>query len=117
MRLAVIGSRTFTNEEFIFYMLDEKFKGQNISLIVSGGAKGVDTISEKYAKINNIETKIFLPDWSKGRSAGLQRNTDIIKNCDKVIAFWDYESRGTFDSIKKAEKMGIECIIIDTRNI
>ena len=77
-----------------------------ITLIVSGGAKGADSLGEQYAAENNIPTEIYLPDWDKhGRAAGFIRNTDIIKACDVVMAFWDGESRGTRDSMSKATQL------------
>ena len=113
MKVAVIGSRGFDNYETVKNILS-KFK---ITLLVSGGAIGADTLGERYAKENNIETKIFLPDWKKhGKIAGFLRNTDIIENADLVIAFWDQKSKGTKDSIDKANKLNKEILIINTNN-
>lgn len=109
MKVAVIGSRTFNDYELV----KETLSTFTISLLVSGGAKGADSLGERYANENNIETLIFKPDWKKhGPAAGPLRNTDIVNNADTIIAFWDCESRGTKDSITKAEKLGKEVIII-----
>ncbi len=109
MKVAVIGSRTFDDYELV----KETLSNIDITLLVSGGAKGADSLGERYANENNIETLIFKPDWKKyGPSAGPLRNTDIVNNADTIIAFWDNESRGTKDSITKAEKLGKEVIII-----
>ena len=40
------------------------------------------------------------------------RNTDIVKNSDIVVAFWDGESKGTLDSIRKAENLNKGLMII-----
>lgn len=65
MKVAIIGSRDFKNKN----LLDEKMKEINkdniISLIVSGGAKGADTMGVQWANKNNIETKVFYPDFKK----------------------------------------------------
>ena len=109
MKVAVIGSRTFDDYELV----KETLSTFTISLLVSGGAKGADSLGERYANENNITTLIFKPDWKKhGPAAGPIRNTDIVNNADTIIAFWDCESRGTKDSITKAEKLGKEVIII-----
>lgn len=109
MKVAVIGSRNFSNYNLLKAILDEIF----ITQIVSGGAKGADTLAERYAKENKIPTKIFLPDWNKhGVSAGFIRNTDIINDADYVVAFWDNKSNGTRDSINKAKIANKEIIII-----
>jgi hypothetical protein len=109
MKVAVIGSRTFDDYELV----KETLSSIDITLLVSGGAKGADSLGERYANENNITTLIFKPDWKKhGPAAGPIRNTDIVNNADTIIAFWNGESRGTKDSITKAEKLGKEVIII-----
>lgn len=109
MKVAVIGSRTFDKYESVYNILS-KLK---ITEIISGGAKGADSLAERYAKENNIPTKIFLPDWETyGKKAGFLRNTQIIEECEMVVAFWDGESKGTKDSLDKAEKLGKKVMII-----
>lgn len=109
MKVAVIGSRIFDDYELV----KETLSNIDITLLVSGGAKGADSLGERYANENNITTLIFKPDWKKhGPAAGPIRNTDIVNNADTIIAFWNGESRGTKDSITKAEKLGKEVIII-----
>lgn len=109
MKVAVIGSRSFHNYE----MLKNVLSKYHISLIISGGAKGADSLAETYARENDIETLIFKPDWDKhGKSAGYIRNIDIIENSDLVIAFWDGKSKGTKHSIDLAKK-GNKKIIIE----
>ena len=103
MKLAIIGSRTFDNYNLLIETL-EPYKSK-ITLVVSGAAKGADSLGEKWAIQNNIETLIFSADWEKhGKKAGFIRNEDIIKNCDCVIAFWDGESKGTKHSLLLCEK-------------
>ena len=102
MKIAVIGSRSFSD----FKLLEKVLSTHNITEIISGGARGADSLAEQYAKEHNIKTTVFLPDWNKyGKSAGFRRNSDIIEACDEVIAFWDGVSRGTLDSIMKASKL------------
>ena len=96
MRVAVIGSRGLTIDNMEMYL------PQNISEIVSGGAKGVDTSAKAYAIEKGIKLTEFLPDYKQyGRSAPLKRNIEIINYADMVIAFWDGASRGTKFVIKK----------------
>ena len=113
MKLAVVGSRDFNDYELLKSKLDTIHNRKPITLIVSGGAKGADSLSERWAKENNIETLIFIPDWNKhGKKAGFLRNEDIIKNSDAVIAFWNGESRGTLSSINLAKKYEKSCLIV-----
>jgi hypothetical protein len=109
MKVAVIGSRTFNDYELV----KETLTKLDITLLVSGGAKGADSLGERYANENNITTLIFKPDWERhGRGAGMIRNTDIVKNSDIVVAFWDGSSKGTLDSIRKVEKLNKGLMII-----
>lgn len=103
IRLAIIGSRTFNNYSLLKDSL-EPYK-EKITLVVSGGAKGADSLGERWAYENKIETLVFLPDWDKHKkAAGFIRNEDIIKNSDCCIAFWDEKSKGTAHSISLCEK-------------
>ncbi len=103
MKIAIIGSRTFDNYELLQETL-KQYKSK-ITLVVSGAAKGADSLGEKWALKNSINTLIFPADWEQyGKRAGFIRNEDIIKNCDCCIAFWDGKSTGTKHSISLCEK-------------
>jgi len=111
MRIAIIGSRTFNDYELLQETL-ENYKDQ-ISVIVSGGARGADTLGERWAKENNIKTDIYYPDWDKhGKSAGYIRNKDIVNNSDGVIAFWDGQSKGTQHSFCLCDELGVPIKIV-----
>jgi hypothetical protein len=109
MKVIIAGSRGFTNPNIVVAAV---VKSQfSITEVVSGGARGIDRFGEQYAKDNNIAVKRFLPDWSKGRGAGLARNVDMAKYADALIAIWDGESRGTAHMIREAEKHGLKVYI------
>lgn len=103
MKVAVIGSRN------LGVIGLEKFLPYNVSEIVSGGARGIDTCAREYARTHGIKLKEFLPDYSRyGKTAPLKRNLEIIAYADMVIAFWDGKSRGTkyvIDNCKKQHVM------------
>jgi hypothetical protein len=110
MKVSVIGSRTFNDYD----LLASKLNDYIIQEIISGGAKGADMLAEQYAKEKGIPTTIFLPDYARlGKAAPLKRNEDIIRSCDKVIAFWDGKSRGTQHALNFARKLGKAIIIIE----
>ena len=94
-KVAVVGSRTFSDYELLKKTLD----GMEIDILVSGGAEGADKLAEIYSEEKDIPIVVIKPEWKKyGRGAGIIRNTLIIKNSDHVVAFWDFESKGTRDS-------------------
>lgn len=116
-RYAIIGSRGFTDYELLKSTIQTR--GINdIGEIVSGGARGADSLAEQYAIDNNIKLTVFYADLETyGRKAGHIRNQSIIDHCDVVLAFWDGISRGTADSIKKAQKQNKSVILINYKAI
>lgn len=106
VKLAIVGSRTITDEKFVNRILNcYKFMFGLPIKVISGGAKGIDTIGESWADKLNIEKEIFIPDWDKyGNTAGFIRNEDIINNCDVCLAIWDGESNGTKNDFELCEK-------------
>ena len=107
-KVAVVGSRGIRHIELSTYL------PADCCLIISGGAKGVDTLAEQYAKAHGIETLIIRPDYSRyGRSAPIRRNDSIVDYADMVLAFWDGKSRGTKYSIEYAKKIGKPVKVIE----
>lgn len=116
VRVAVVGSRSIRDKEFVFqqldYYLSRLMKDYEV-IIVSGGANGIDKLSEKFAKERKLKTEIYLPDWNlHGKKAGILRNTQIVENSDYLIAITT-GSKGTQDSINKAINRGMPIKIID----
>lgn len=111
MRLAIVGSRHFEGYSLLCAVMATV--KTPVTLIVSGGAAGADTLAERYADAMGIEKLIFPAEWTKyGRSAGIRRNQDIVDNADAVIAFVAADSRGTLDTIRKAKTKGIPVHIV-----
>jgi len=103
MKVAIIGSRNLRIDIEKYLREIEEQLSEKITMIISGGARGIDTQAEEYADTHNIPKLIFLPDYKKyDKYAPLLRNIDIIKKADVVIAFWDGKSRGTKFVIQKA---------------
>jgi hypothetical protein len=119
--LAVIGSRDYTNyktiQDNIDYIVNALLKSKTVEydrlLIVSGKARGVDSLALRYAYESQILDVNIVPDWNKyGRGAGMKRNPNIIKNASRVIAFQLNDSRGTQNGIDHARRLKIPCHVI-----
>jgi hypothetical protein len=116
MNIAIVGGRDFNDFDLMKKVLVDFMDGNQtiLNAVVSGGAKGVDTLAENFADEIGVEKIIFKPNFEKfGRFAALMRNTEIIENSDVVFAFWDGKSKGTLDSISKAKKMNKTLHIIN----
>jgi hypothetical protein len=114
----VVGSRTFENYNLMKNKLDKLLVNQKNVVIVSGGARGADSLAEKYAKEKGYTLKIFKADWKKwGNYAGYERNNrmhEYIKDYEKrgCVAFWDGKSHGTKQNFDLCEKYNTPLRII-----
>ena len=107
MKLAIIGSRNLLIDNI------EKYLPNGVTEIVSGGAKGIDSLASKYAKSNGIPLVEFLPDYKRyNKGAPLKRNELIAKYADQGLAFWDGKSRGTLHTINLFKKLNKKITII-----
>jgi len=111
MKIAVIGSRTFNDYELLSRTLDQ----YKITMIISGGAKGADTLGANYAKEHNIELVEYYPEYEKygKKKAPFIRNRTIVDDSEIVIAFWDMGSTGTKHAITYATSKKKKVIIIN----
>jgi hypothetical protein len=80
-----------------------------------GAAKGVDTWTEEICQDLGIISKGYPADWGRGKSAGTQRNVDMISklvswtalgHTAQVVAFPG--GRGTAHCATTAEKCGLD---------
>jgi hypothetical protein len=97
MKLAVVGSRSWTDKKKIVSAIS---KYNNIEEIITGGAVGADLFGEEIAKEKNIFVNVIRPDFSKDRGKiiperYLERNARIVLEADEILIFWDGVSRGT----------------------
>lgn len=111
-RMVIIaGTRTFDDycklkSDCDRILLDVYPNGEHIN-IMSGRATGADALGERYAKEKGYAVIHYFADWNRhGKAAGPIRNSEMVRNCDYAIVFWDGQSRGTVDLIKKLEAAG-----------
>ena len=109
MKLAIVGGRDFVDIDLLvgilWDLLGVKQSTKPKDTIISGGARGADSLAKNYALEEKLEYLEFLPDWDKfGKAAGFIRNQQIVDACDMVLAFWDGESKGTKNTIDRARK-------------
>jgi len=113
MRTIIAGSRAITDPHLVTIAIHRA--GFSISQVVSGGARGVDRLGERWAKANGIPVKKFPADWKKhGMGAGHVRNREMAHYADALIAIWDGASPGTKSMIDYAKRRGLRVYVLRT---
>lgn len=112
MRIAIIGSREHGNINFE-QELKKRLDVCANDTIISGGARGIDTLAAQYARKRGMKLLEFRPDYATfRRGATFVRNRLIVDMADVVVAFWNGTSRGTKYTIEYAKKKYVPVIII-----
>lgn len=120
-RIIIAGSRDFDDYELLFgevmtLLLDfpVMFDGADHHIqFVLGGARGADSLGEKFADEYGFSKKMFIPKWRDNatgkvdKGAGIKRNHEMGDYATHLIAFWNGTSRGTKDMIDYATKKGL----------
>ena len=107
MKLAVIGSRNIKD------LVIDGYIPEGVCEIVSGGARGVDTLARDFANRKGIKLVEFLPDYNLyGRSAPIKRNRQIAEYADEALAIWDGKSKGTEHTIRFFKELGKRVSVI-----
>ena len=132
MRVAIVGSRKYTNkrriQEFIF-KLKEKY-GKDLEIVSGGQKNGADGYAKKYAIEFDVKYSEFPPrhyqynqhsvfeSFKYGRPYAAwhyhDRNKEIAEYTDVMAAFIpkDTTSKGTESALKEAKKKEKKYVII-----
>ena len=122
IKVIIAGSRNFydydiVEDTVVSYFMSCGILKENVE-IISGGARGADSLGEQLAKSYGLKLTVFPAQWDTyGKAAGMIRNKEMadyaIKDSDKAIlfAFWDGKSHGTKGMIDIAKRCGMEVII------
>ncbi len=117
-RIIVAGSRSFDDYSLLESKLDELLKDISGEVeIVSGNAKGADTLGEQYALNRGLSLHIMKADWKRyGRRAGFIRNKQMLDYASEetplLVAFWDGFSNGTRDMIERTQQARARALIV-----
>lgn len=99
MKLLIVGSRNIEK-----FNLSEYISPQT-DLIISGGAKGLDSLAEKYADEHKLSKLIIRPRYDLyGKAAPLKRNEKMVDIADEILIVWDGISKGTKYTLEYAKK-------------
>lgn len=115
-KVIVCGGRGFTDlnllDEQLHFFLSRLMQEGGVE-IVSGTARGADTLAIRWASYNGVSVKCFRADWDRwGKAAGYRRNAEMAKYATHCIAFWDGQSKGTGHMIKLAREHNLALKIV-----
>jgi len=133
INIGIVGSRIYENKENVEKILDQCIQkyGKDQIRVISGGARGADTLGKVVALEKNLQYLEYNPahtkwnkysgkpkDWyEKVYSVGqfFERNTFIAEDSHILFAFipFGHQSNGTQDTISKIEKKNKPCYIIN----
>lgn len=115
MKLIIAGSREIDHRVKVERIINGVVEEHELEVteVVCGGARGVDTIGMFWARKRKIPVKYFRAEWNKyGKRAGYKRNEQMAEYADALVAIWDGESRGTKHMIDLAEDYGLLCVVV-----
>jgi hypothetical protein len=137
MNLAIVGSRSYTNEKRVRVLLQryvERF-GANLTVVSGGCPDGGDFLAKKVALDMGLEYKEFPPIHAKYNCYCVQpaenygkpynvsnffvRNTQIAEFCDHAVGFVveGVKANGTLDTINKATKLGKTTLVFEDKKL
>jgi len=122
VRVIIAGSEYYLDgREFDDYFFVSKTITKSpfrpyIKEIIVGGAKGVDSLGERYAREHSFKLRIIAADWNKyGNSAGMIRNREMAENADALIAIKLPDSKEIVNMIKVAVDHNLHILSITYR--
>ena len=110
MRVIIAGSRSITSAQEVATAIARS--GFVITELISGGARGVDTLGEAWATKHKIPIRRFPAQWLRyGKTAGFRRNEAMAQVADALVAIWDGTSQGTSHMIATARQRGLRICV------
>lgn len=115
MKTIIAGSRTITDYRLVEDAVKES--GFEITTVISGAARGVDWLGEKWALERDIPVEFFPADWNKyGKKAGYLRNEQMARVGEALVAITT-GSPGTAHMIKLATENGLKVYVKNVHNL
>lgn len=130
MKVIIAGSRNIVDYKHVEDAMFKSNAYKHVTEVVSGGARGVDTLAIDWAKKHKVKYTVKKAEWNNLKAAGavieidhndkseslgyryynsragLQRNEEMGNYADALVAIWDGESTGTLHMINYMKKLG-----------
>ena len=113
--LIIAGGREFSNYPVLRNAVDYYIQKHGLTevTIVSGKARGADTLGETYAAERGLPVWEFPADWDGlGKKAGHVRNRQMGDVANGRVAF-DTGGKGTKGMVVYAQEKGLNILVVD----
>lgn len=121
MQIIVAGSRGIKKYLTVETCIEKAIKeyGFHFTKLISGAARGVDTLGETWALKNGVEIDSHPAKWNLyGISAGFKRNAEMAETADALIAIrLEGKSNGTDHMISCAKEKGLKVLVFNIEKI
>ncbi len=106
MKVLVCGGRNYNDYESVKSCLDML---PPITCIISGCARGADTLGIRYAEEHNIPIMRFPADWNTyGKAAGSIRNQQMLDEGQPQLVIAFPGGSGTADMVRRSLKANLK---------
>lgn len=112
MRTIIAGSREGFSLADVHRAIEKSGFQDEITEVVSGGARGVDRLGEGWGKARGLPVRQFIPDWEKHKKGAAHvRNQEMADYASALILVWDGVSTGSADMLQRAQKAGLRVYV------
>ncbi len=116
-KILICGGRDYTDyDTFALLMEEVAYHLPKPITVISGGARGADSLAIRWAKDYGHKLEVYMADWDRHKkAAGILRNIQMLKEGqpDLVVAFPG--GRGTAHMVSISEKAGVKVAkLLDT---
>jgi hypothetical protein len=109
VRVVIAGSRDIVDLNEVEKAIADS--GFDISEVVCGCARGVDELGLTWGTNNDVPVRRMPADWRHGKGAGYNRNIEMARCSDALIAVWDGRSSGTAHMVRVARAQGLKVYV------
>jgi hypothetical protein len=106
MRVLICGPRDFVNGFYVFCVV-AGLKKRGYEVVIEGEAHGVDAFAGFAGDELGMDVDRYPADWSRGRSAGPQRNREMLEKGEPELVVAIGYGSGTANMVRQARSAGV----------
>jgi hypothetical protein len=115
MKTIVVGSRGIDDYQLVSRAIE--MVPWTITEVVSGCARQVHRLGERWAAARNIPVKRFPAEWGRlEKTAGFLRNEQMARYAEALVTLWDQKSNGSRHMVHRATELGLAVLVASTRD-